>query len=604
MLDGESTISWVARLATFHSGRESRDWLAAIGLSQQDVVKCSTSSVERLRDMTGVSKERIREGAYVHERDRTFVHRGERFGTHFSASAFTTFCPACLLDDTGPGNLSASMRVGRVNWFFMPVRSCPKHGIELSRTRNTHYSQGFQDMAIVAPSDVELARLVDESDQRKVSPLQLYVENRFDGAHGPAWLDGQTIDQAAKACEMVGACLEFGAHCKLDHLTDAQWDQAGAAGFEAAAKGEEGLRLAMDQIRQDHREGDKKGGPQAVFGRLYQWLQFNKSNRDRGPIRTVVREYILDTMAIEAGTNLFGEIVDRRRFHSVCSLSKATGLHPKTLNRALSRAGLLSIENEDTIDNSACADASEAEALALRIRNSLPIKRVPEYLNCNRTQAQALVRQGIVRQLCPDLGDRGGVLTGVAIDELETFLVRFRTRGQAVAVASDGMLDLIAASEIARLPVVDIVQLVLDGKLERLELLPEELRFRSVLVDPDEVREVSSKNGEDLGFAQDKVASLFGLTSSHVNALRTQCDDTGRPFLNGTPLANARGTIRFRYASEEVERFAQDYVSLVELAENQGKTPREVKKELLDQGIAPIAELSRLPRDYYRRVDL
>lgn len=58
------------------------------------------------------------------------------------------------------------------------------------------------------------------------------------------------------------------------------------------------------------------------------------------------------------------------------------------------------------------------------------------------------------------------------------------------------MIDAIAASEVVRRPVVDIVQLVLDRKLTSIELLPRDLGFRSVLVSPEEVRSVISEVGK------------------------------------------------------------------------------------------------------------
>lgn len=47
---------------------------------------------------------------------------------------------------------------------------------------------------------------------------------------------------------------------------------------------------------------------------------------------------------------------------------------------------------------------------------------------------------------------------------------------------------MIEVSERAKWPTIDIVRLVLEGHLSRIQLLPAELRFKSVLVDPDEVK--------------------------------------------------------------------------------------------------------------------
>ncbi|MFD1807949.1 hypothetical protein ACFSHQ_06595 [Gemmobacter lanyuensis] len=43
-----------------------------------------------------------------------------------------------------------------------------------------------------------------------------------------------------------------------------------------------------------------------AFGRLYQWLQFNSNDKPFGPIREVVREFILDNFPIQPGIDLLG----------------------------------------------------------------------------------------------------------------------------------------------------------------------------------------------------------------------------------------------------------------------------------------------------------
>lgn len=492
-IDGESSVSYVARLARFHANMNSHDYLRIVQLSRQDLTNGTDHATELITTMTGLPRERVEAMNFTHVGDKVFHHRGHRFGSHFAGREWTTYCPECLLEDADPGSPSAGLRVGRVNWFFLPVRTCPKHGIALVRRRTTHFSQRFQDMAFVAPDDQTLAMEARDAVHAEVSALQTYVERRFDGAAGPAWLDDQGIDQAVKASEMLGACLEFGVKCNLDELTAAQWDRAGAVGFQAAKAGPEGIGRALDELVARAREMNSRGGPQAAFGRLFQWVQFNKSGRDRGPIRDVLREYILDTMSIEPGTMLFGEEVVERRRHSIWSLSKTSGLHGKTLKRALVRSGILAGQDEDYMEPFTSFDAKAGEDLVARIQYSMPVTAIPKYLNCNRTQAERLVRGGVIPRLVPEREDRSGILKNVAIEDLDAFMVRFRSRGRAVLVPSEGMADAIEMSEIVRVAVIDIVRMVLDGELVDIELLPEEMKFRSVLVNPDEILDVLAR---------------------------------------------------------------------------------------------------------------
>lgn len=495
-LVGESSVSFVARLARFHANMTSRDFLRILQLSQQDVTNGTERATSRLVGMTGLPRDRVEAMNYTHVGGKVFNHRGELFGSHFAGREWTTYCPHCLLEDGASDSQSVGVRVGCVNWFFMPVRTCGKHGIALVRRKVTHFSQQFQDMAFVAPDDQILVEEARDAVRSEASPLQTYVERRFDGETGPAWLDEQGIDQAVKACEMLGACLEFGVKCNLDELTMPQWDRAGATGFEAAAEGRAGIRRALDELAGRVSIRTAHGGPQAAFGRLYQWIQFNKSGRDRGPVRDVVREYVLDTMAVEPGTRLFGEEVLERRRHSIWSLSKSSGLHAKTLKRALVRSGILAGFDEEHMEPYTSFDARAGDELVARIKNSLPLTAIPAFLNCNRRQAELLVREGLIPRLVPGRADRGGVLKNVAVEDLDLFLSRFRSRGQAVSAPSEGMADVIAMSEIIRVSVIDIVRMVIEGDLKKLELLPASLKFRSVLVDPVEILHVLEKRSQ------------------------------------------------------------------------------------------------------------
>lgn len=97
---------------------------------------------------------------------------------------------------------------------------------------------------------------------------------------------------------MLGAVLLFGTHVDLPDLSHDQWDAAGAEGFAFAAQGEAGICEALDVLGKRLRTDPPNRGPQAAFGRLYQWLQFNRCGKDRGPIREVLRECIPDTMDV------------------------------------------------------------------------------------------------------------------------------------------------------------------------------------------------------------------------------------------------------------------------------------------------------------------
>ena len=481
------------------------------------------------------------------------------------------------------------------------MRSCEKHGVLLFRRPNRGFYEQFQDMNLVAPDNSELEMQAAQANACELSPLQSYIEARFHGASASEWLDGQSIDQASRVCEMLGACRLFGAHTDLNALTHAQWDQAGAVGFEAAQAGVSGICRALEEIAERSWQTKGTGGPQAALGRLYQWLQFAKSKKDPGPVRAVVREFILDTMAIDPGTMLFGEVVTKRRRHSVSSLADDTGLHPKTLRRALVGVGL--VPHDADANKGVSFDALAGEKVASRIQNSLPVKKVPEYLNCNRTQANMLVRTGAIKQLMPGSGKRGGLLSQVAIEDLDEFLRQLGQAAKVVDTPTDGMVAILEAAEIARETVADITMLILDGALRRVETKLRELGLLSLYVDPLEVKHVMEKRGEQSGLTAREVGERLGFFYSGVTALRKAMDRDGKPFLQSQKIVNARGTVRHRYAEEDVRQFERAHVTLTCLAQENEVSSKMMMQALREAGVEPILPREKLNALVFRRAD-
>jgi hypothetical protein len=603
LLPGESIMSWVSRIARDQAGMTSFDFLNFIEFSRKDILEGTPWGLDQLTAITGTPRAVIKAAACLRISERFYEHRGHRFHAEFGAFGRTTFCPRCLLEDARADGPSRGRRVGRVNWFFSTFRTCPVHGVPLYRVPQLSYAERFQDMAFVAPGDRLLEELATNASAREVSPLQGYVANRLDGKEGPAWLDSQQIDLGTRASEMLGACLLFGAHVNLIDLSEDQWDAAGAEGFAFTSRGEEGVREALDGMFVRFRTKNATGGPQAIFGRLFQWLQFNKSSKTRGPIQEVVREFILDTTSVEPGSRLFGEPVTERRRHSVASLAKQTELHRRTLNRALVLTGLLPGGAVDRIDPFLTVDAEAGERLADLMLASIPVVEIPAYLNCNRRQAEMLVHHDIVKRIGGSTAT-DTILNMVPMADLDDFLLRLRRAGVPVDSPGQGMVDLIEASERVRWPVIDIVRLVLDGSLSRIELLPAERKFKSVFVNPEEVRFVSCESQGRGRLSLAEAAARLSMEIWCVRTLMTNPDRNGRPFLPAFVSANVKGVQRHFLDQNDLEQFAATHVDLKTLAQEKHVSAKALRKRLSEAGVEPILPRTKLNKLIYRRADL
>jgi hypothetical protein len=584
IVDGEALTSYLARVGKFHMAMDVYPFLNMIELSRQSVMFPTNAVMDRVAQLTGQSIERLGASAIMGEGARVRSLGGETFSSEFANFDQTSYCPACLLEDTSVGSRTGGLRVGKLLWRIEPIRCCAQHGIVLTRRRNLQYSEKFQNMAQVAPNDESLRDLVSDAVTQRPSDLQVYVEKRLSGIAGPRWLDGQPIDQAARSCEMLGSVLTAGAYCNLPSLSSSDRIIAEHTGFSYASRGPEGIAEALRHLLDSAVDEGIRGGPQRIYGRLYQWLQFNTNKRPTGPIKEIVREFILDNFAIEPGSDLFGENVTVRVNHSVASLTRVTGEHANTVQRALVLMGLI---QRDTarMNRNQVFDAAVGEALILRIQNSLPILDLPHYLNCNRTQAQQLVRKGIIPRIFEGQDRHGGVFSNVAIVDVDAFLEQLKDAATKVEVASGGMIDVVAAAEIARCPAIDIIEGILDGKFGQVETLDPSLKFKGILVNPTEVREVLIPNAVGDLISVGQAAEFLKMKRDYVVGLARVSDENGKPILSKHFLTNGKGAKTKYFDFNEVVDFAERHVSLAVYAKDFENGAKWVKIRLDAKGV-------------------
>lgn len=603
VIEGESLTSYFNRAAAFHARLGLLEFLGAIELPQSAVVSPKEADISRIEGLTGLPAAMLKRMAFVPLGGRMRSIAGEVVHTEFANLEATRFCPACLLEDEEPGGASAGVRVGRIAWQIEHVRTCERHGIALHVRRHTTHAERLQLMSVVAPESMALEALAENAARLAPAQLQRYVLDRLDGKAGPPWLDGQPIDLAARACEMLGVIFTVGTHANLNEVTLPQWNAAADVGFEFAARGEAGIREALDAAYNQAVRAGLRGGPQKIYGRLYQWLQFSKNGKPFGPIRDIVQEFVLDNFPIEAGTVLFGATVDRQRIHSAHSLAKLTGEHLKTITRAVVHAGLA--EGDPEKPNARMIfDAEEGMALIRRIQDSIPVLQLPDYLNCNRTQAEQLVRAAVIPRLAAGATKVSGVLNNVAREDADVFIARLLAASSHVDVASEGMLDIVRAAEVSRWPVLDIVTGILAGKFARLECIDPGLKFKGLLVDPVEVRAVLLCQAADGFIAVDEAARRIAMKPHHVTALAKMADRDGTPYLPARFAQNSKGVETRVFSEAGIERFMSAHVTLKDFAAEQGLSAKVMRCILAACGIQPITEARSLGRIFYRRADL
>ena len=598
----ETPMSCATRMAAFHTGGRLVPFLNDLGIPLVDLAGGVKGSIEKLCELGGADPDRVGRNVVRRGGARRSGLRGEAFSAEFLSGSPTAFCPACLAEDDASGGDPAVARRGRLTWLLRAVRTCPAHGLPLTLRPKTQWDDTTHELAVRVPERAgELRRLIDEREPRSCSPLQTYVIDRLEGVPGPAWLDGQSIEQAMRATEMLGVVVAFGPKPNLQKFTPDDWDRAGRAGFAFTSRGEAGTREALAGVQCDFEIARGVSGPQQHFGRLYQWLEFARSDKDAGPIKAILREHIVETYEVAAGKAVLGDVLHHRRRHSVASLARESGVHYKTLRNALASRGMVPARDEQT-GLPSTFDAEEGERIAAALARAVPSLHLPKALNSTRAQAEQLVDAGILVPL--DQAAAGSRMrAGCAIDqaEIDAFLSALRDRAREVDLAPAGLFGIPKAAGKLATGSAKIVRLILDGRLNRTCRLADVPGYAGILVDPEEVRPLVEQPVDWISLHQ-----AFGdLRVTHRTGKALVADRPGGAFLRTTNVSNAKvAGSHPRVKLADLAAFRATYATHGDLCRDHGLHHTEVTRKLKAAGVEAVASPEQIGTRLYSRRDL
>jgi hypothetical protein len=182
--------------------------------------------------------------------------------------------------------------------------------------------------------------------------------------------------------------------------------------------------------------------------------------------------------------------------------------------------------------------------------------------------------------------------------DLDGFLERLLRNADPSLQSDTGLVPLIAAARHSCSAVMDVVALVLDGKLSRVGRDTGQAGFLSILVDAEEVRPLVTGPDYD-GHSMRDLERLLPAKSRAVKALVDQGFIAVDLVKN--PVTKWMQPIVRR---DELARFKREFVSLHALSQERGDHFRRVKKALVAAGVKPVADPDLLGQTLYRRSDI
>ncbi len=598
---GETPASFVSRLAVRYAP-SAREFCLDFGTTFQKVVDGDPLALAMVAAKGGVAPEALAENAFIKIGERRHLLRGEALVRGSLRRAAVAICPKCLAGDIADApDLRAELApYQRALWQIAAVKTCPVHTTPLVVLDKDLTPSMLHDwshhVGKVLPN---LSRLAFEAGTGPLTGLETYVTTRV--ALGPVrggLLDTLPLYVAIAACDLFGAVATLGRMPNLKRLTDEEWRVAGGVGFDILADGQAGVEAFLEDLRRTYPySGAGTEGPQAVFGRIYQVLEFGREDKAFDPLRDLVGDFIRTRFPVGPGNVVFGKPVEQRVLHSIRTISIETRLHPKRLRKLLEAANLLPEGSGDLVDGNCLFDAVRGSSVAQEAAAAtLSVRQAGEYLNAPRVQKDMLYRAGII---VPRIkAAEHGAADQFAPDDLDAFLTRLFDGAKTAASVRAGQVNIPDAAKMACCGSIEIIQLVLGGKLKRKWKLAGERGYMSLLLDLEEVRALV--RGPDHG----------GLTGIAISDRLRIADRVSAALIKHGHLksvtvinpVNRCPTVVVPAA--EVERFEREFVSLFALAKLQGRHFMVVKKELQHAGVEPVFNPKKIGATFYRKSDL
>jgi hypothetical protein len=599
-LSGDETpASYVSRFAAAN-GLPAREFCLDWGITFQSIVDGSAHAISIIAGKAGLAAKDLMQNAFVktNKDKHDYLYRGERLQRGWLRRKNVAVCPACLAQDlaSATGRRPRLAAYGRAIWQIAAIKTCPHHHMPLIVAVDDPTPGRLHDFAdLIAPVLPNIDKLVVAAPARSPTDFETYLIERLDqrGRAAP-FLDVLDLFVAIHTCELVGAVALHGRTPSLKTLSDEQWRRAGAAGFDILRGGTQALDAFLSDLQQTYpytRSGTE--GPQAVFGRVYQVLEFSAPDPAYDPVREAVGSYIRASFPLAEGDLVFGVPTPSRTLHSIRSLSLETGQHPKRLRKLLEASGALTPASRLSADANVVFPVQAAPPALLAGQTTLSRPAAGRHINAPRCQIDLLVRTGFIEPVLD--GRAAGAVDQYAVPDLDAFLERLLDGAVKVDSPGPDQLDIPAAGKRACCSAAEIVRLVLDKKLAWIGRRAGARGYLALLVDVTEIRRLVQ--GDDHGGIKLRdVAKRLGVCDKVISALIEHGHLPSTTRIN--PVNRCPQTV---VMPADLDAFQRSYVTLFGLAKERRENFRKTKKAMEDAGVEPAFDPNVIGATFYRR---
>lgn len=285
------------------------------------------------------------------------------------------------------------------------------------------------------------------------------------------------------------------------------------------------------------------------------------------------------TWPLGPGDELLGELVRKRRFHSVTTAARETGVDPRRLRKQLTSTGLLE-EGCSLPDAWAVFDADEAAPVLSELKTLIPATEFRRIIGASRSQFDLLVADGVLEPALQTSATKAvwDPVTGTA------FVDRLLKGAVPLRQLHDRWEHISKSAQRLKIRPSDIIDAIFDGRLRSVGRLASRHGYSAVHVNHAEVAQLLAKE-DGPGRSIETFAKSIGANSPA--GLRRLVQDGHTP---ATLAVNPRTRAKQLYFTiEDEEAFHTKYFTPRTMADAYQESWQSLGGKLRRLGVTPFA---------------
>jgi hypothetical protein len=435
-----------------------------------------------------------------------------------------------------------------------------------------------------------IERAASEAFDSTQTDLEQYVANRLEGFVQNPFLDGMPLFVATRLCEMLGFVLSKGPDQKISKASEDDLALAGQVGFDALRSGETGLYEALDTLVTPMALRTVRH--QSDFGPFFDWLTGSFAGGELEPLKDKVRAYIFRTYPFAEGDTVLGKPCPSASTFTIHGAWQTLGIQRKRMNRYLIEEGFANVDEEDDfVRLKDCLSTDDLDHITHKMANRLNSFEARDFLNVSAEMLQ-LLRDAEILMPKTDALDQ---IPKYEKSDIERLLLQLTKRVSKPENSDKEMAAIVDASRRVRCPGSDVVQLILEGKLQTVWRDEGVTGLAGFKVNLPELRG-ALPTFEMMGITKGEATRLLRVTYPTINYL------VAEGLLITEYVRNPKSR-QFVYAvpDDSIARFQTTYETLGQLAKRFRRASGPLGCHLEAKGICPIETPAGISWFYERK---